>query len=198
MAGADPVRFVRAALRSPGHIGAVAPSSAALSRAMLAGLDLTDGRPVLELGPGTGPFTRLIHQRIADPAAYLGIERDPGLARNLRRRMPALHVVCGSAEDAVEHLREAGHERVGTIVSGLPFASLPDRVQEGVFAALQRLMGPGTVFRTFQYVPSWPLPQAVRFRRRMRRMFGAPAVSRPVLRNLPPAIVLSWETAAGG
>ncbi|MEX0742069.1 MAG: hypothetical protein WD079_04670, partial [Phycisphaeraceae bacterium] len=55
---------------------------------------------------------------------------------------------------------------------------------------------PGTEFRTFQYVHAWMLPAAVQFRRRMTRRFGPPRVSRPVLRNLPPAVVLTWGRPA--
>jgi hypothetical protein len=55
------------------------------------------------------------------------------------------------------------------------------------------MMKPGTVFRTFQYLHSWPLPAAIRFRNKMNRRFGPCRISRPIMRNLPPALVLSWS-----
>ena len=193
MLSADSIRFLAAMLRSPARVGAIAPSSAALARTMIRGIDLTNGHAVLELGPGTGPITRALHAALADPSVYLGIERDGAFVELLRNRLPRMRVVEGSAERAVYHLREAGHERVGAIISGLPFASLPAGVQDGVVEALGTLMGPSTVFRTFQYVHAWPLPSAVRFRQRMCESFGPCRISRPVLRNVPPAFVLSWR-----
>ena len=53
-------------------------------------------------------------------------------------------------------------------------------------------MQPGCEFRTFQYVHSWPLPAAVRYRRRMNSIFGPCRSSRVVVANLPPALVLTW------
>jgi len=178
MSRADAPRFLRAMLRHPAQVGALAPSSPALARAMVSGIDFSDGRGVLELGPGTGPFTKQIHQRLADPSLYLGIERDPSFVRLLRERFPPMPVVEGSADRAL---------------SGLPFASLPPRVQDGVIRCLDQLMQEGTEFRTFQYLHAWSLPTAARFRRLMAERFGPCEVSRPVLRNLPPALVLRWR-----
>ena len=193
MLSADGIRFLTAMLRNPARVGAIAPSSAALARAMIRGIDLSNGHAVLELGPGTGPITRVLHAALADPSLYLGIERNGAFVELLRERMPRMRVVEGSAERAVDHLREHGHERVGAIISGLPFASLPAGVRDGVIEALDTLMAPGTVFRTFQYVHAWPLPSAMRFREGMSERFGPCRISRPVMRNLPPALVLSWQ-----
>lgn len=189
----DTVRFIWAMVRSPATVGAVAPSSRYLAERMLDGIELQDGQNVLELGPGTGPITRAIEQRLTRPEAYLGIEREGAFVRLLESRFPQLRFVEGSAEHSHRHLREAGLEDVRAIISGLPFASLPMRVQSRLIVTLDRLLLPGVEFRTFQYVHAWMLPAAVQFRRRMTRRFGPPGVSRPVLRNLPPAVVLTWK-----
>ena len=189
---ADFIRFLLAALRSPMHVGAVAPSSRAVAEQMLAGIDFRSNGAVVELGPGTGSFTRLLIERLPDRATYLGIERDPQLLQILLRRFPGLHFIHGSAEDALRHLADSGHASVQAIISGLPFASLPDPVQERIFAALQAMMSPGVVFRAVQYVHAQPMASAIKFRRRMSIMFGPVEVSRPVLWNVPPAVVLSW------
>jgi len=193
MARGDGIRFLKALARNPGATGAVLPSSRVLARQMLRGIDFDDGHDVLELGPGTGPFTAALQAVLPDPSRYLGIELNPQFVRLLRQRFDGMCFVEGSAEDAEAHLREAGLGNVRTILSGLPFASLPPSVQDGVIGALDRLMTPGTVFRTFQYVHAMPLGAAQRFRRMMRGRFGHAAVSRPVVRNLPPAVVLSWS-----
>ena len=55
----DIITFLRAWLTAPLRVAAVAPSSPALARLMTK--ELTSGSgPVIELGPGTGAFTRAL------------------------------------------------------------------------------------------------------------------------------------------
>ena len=185
--------FLRGLARNPSGVGAITPSSAGLARRMLAGIDLSGGGAVLELGPGTGPITREISLRISEPSCYLGVERDGHFAQLLSERFPNLRFVNGSAESAADHVRDAGMTGLKAIISGLPFATLPNGVQDRILDSVEALMTPGVVFRTFQYLHALPLPKARRFRRRMRERFGGGTMSRPVLLNLPPAVVLSWE-----
>ncbi|MCX5660669.1 MAG: ribosomal RNA adenine dimethylase domain-containing protein [Planctomycetota bacterium] len=193
MSLSDSARFLAAFVRDPTRIGAIAPSSPALARAMVRGLDFADRRAVLEFGPGTGPFTLALREALPDPASYLGIERDTHFVELLRVRFPDMRFVCGSAEDAHAAHQEAGLGEVGAIISGLPFASLPPTVQDGIIDSIDRLARPGCEFRTFQYVHAYALPAAVRFRKKMRELFGPHRRSAPVLRNLPPSFVLSWR-----
>ena len=189
----DSVRFLQAFLRSPSRVGAVAPSSPELAKQMVEGLQLQPDETVVEFGPGTGPFTAALREILPDPACYLGIERDPEFAKLLHERFPELHIVEGSAADAPKYLAEAGRARVRAVVCGLPFASLPPSVQDAVIAALDQMIQPGAEFRTFQYLHAYGLPTAIRFRNRMRPLFGEHSRSPAVWRNVPPAYVLTWK-----
>jgi phosphatidylethanolamine/phosphatidyl-N-methylethanolamine N-methyltransferase len=189
----DSLRFVSAFLRHPASVGAIAPSSQHLARLMVRDLAVEPGEAIVEFGPGTGPFTQALGDLLPDRSAYLGIERDPQFVALLRQRFADMRVVEGSAADAVQHVRDCGFQRVRAIVCGLPFASLPPSVQDSVIQAIDILLTPGSEFRTFQYVHAFPLPTAIRYRRRMRAVFGPPTITGPVLRNLPPACVLTWK-----
>lgn len=189
----DSLHFLKAALRSPTRVGAIVPSSPALAQRMMQGIHIPAGRTILELGPGTGPMTRVISRHLGREAGYLGIELDPKFVALLEQRYPHLRFVQGSAEHAAGHVRQARVRPVAAIISGLPFATLPTKVQEGILQSLEELMAPGVVFRTFQYMHAWMMPSAVRFRKRMNRRFGRCKVGKPVLANIPPAVVLSWE-----
>lgn len=193
MFNGDGLKFLRAVIRSPGRVGAFTPSSPVLARRMAQDVDEGDDGAVLELGPGTGPITRMLRERLADPAAYLGVEREPTFVRLLNDRFPDLRFVEGLAEEADAHLLAAGMQRVRAIISSLPFASLDGCTQDAVIACVARLMGPGCFFRTYQYLHAWPLPAAVRFRRRVRDVLGPFEIERVVLQNLPPAVVLCWR-----
>lgn len=188
----DTVHFVKAFLRNPIAVGAIVPSADELAVAMMDGMHLAPGDVVLELGPGTGSFTRHIGRRLPEGAQYLGIECDERFVSLLRKRYPGFSFVQGSAEEAPRYLREAGLGDVRLVVSSLPFASFVAPLREAIIAGLDELMGPGSVFRTFQYVHAYPLPTAVRFRRSMEERFGACHRSQAVLPNVPPAFVLTW------
>ena len=57
--------------KSPRTVGAIAPSSQRLARAMLDGLTLEPGSRVVELGPGTGAIKREIARRLPPGADCL-------------------------------------------------------------------------------------------------------------------------------
>lgn len=83
--------FGREWLRAPLLVGAVAPSGAALARAMTAGMSATDG-PVIELGPGTGVFTQALLNRgipAGQIAAIEAIEASERFAAALATSTPA-------------------------------------------------------------------------------------------------------------
>jgi phosphatidylethanolamine/phosphatidyl-N-methylethanolamine N-methyltransferase len=185
--------FLQVLFRAPARTGAAAPSSVHLARAMVKGLTLGPGQTVVEFGPGTGALTSEIRRILPSPSSYLGVEIEPRFADLLRRRFPGLHVVEGSAEEAPRFVAEAGCAQVKAVICGLPFATLPAGVQDRVVHALDVLVGPGAQFRTFQYIHAYPLPPAVRFRHRMRELFGPHTREATVVRNLPPAYVLSWS-----
>lgn len=198
MAKGDHVRFLKTFLKNPASTGAVAPSSEALSRAMVDGIEMGGEDLVVEFGPGTGPFTKAIENILPTPQQYLGIERDPEFVTLLRARFPDLRLIEGTAEEAHAHVQSHRSEtgqagRVKAVISGLPFASLPDPVQKGILASLLDLLPKGSEFRTFQYVHAYGLPKAIRFRKRMREIFGPVRVRGPIFWNLPPALVLTWS-----
>lgn len=190
----DSVRFVGRFLRSPTSVGAVLPSSRYLAYMMVRDLRLQRGDLVVEYGPGTGPMTQalakldLVHRGID----YLGIELDPEFHATLSHRFPDLAFHLGSVADVVKILDERGHRQARAIISGLPFASLPTSIQAAVVRGTYRVLADDGEFRTFQYVHAYPLPAARRFRRLMAKRFHGYVRSVPVLRNVPPAYVLSY------
>jgi len=162
---------------------------------MIEGLRPEPHDTIVELGPGTGAFTGAIRRALPEPSGYLGIEIDAGFVEILRSEYPDLEFVHGSAEDLAAILRERRRDNVYAVLSGLPFASLPQPVQDRILTSLDDVLAGGAVFRTFQYVHAFPLPKARRFRAAMRERFGECQVMGPVVRNLPPAFVLSWTGA---
>lgn len=188
------LHFLRAFVSSPRSVGAVLPSSRELAQEMVRGIELRPGDTVLELGPGTGALTAQIRELLPEPGNYLGIEREPRFVRVLEDRFPELRFVEGQAEEAPEICRDQGLCPPRVIISGLPFVTLPAPVQDRILDSVSHLLDTGGTFRTFQYVHGYVLPSAVRFRRRTEHLLGCRhRLSQPLLGNLPPAYVLTWE-----
>ncbi|MGH1365534.1 MAG: class I SAM-dependent methyltransferase [Calditrichia bacterium] len=185
--------FVKVFLKNPAQVGALTPSSRALASRMVHNLDLKAGETILELGPGTGSVTRLIKDVIPAESIYLGIEREPKFVKLLDKRFPDMQFVTGNAEHAEKHCHDANCPPAKAIISGLPFSSLPSQVRAGIIDSIDHLMTPGSIFRTFQYVHAYPLPSAIKFRNQMCNRFGSHHRSKAVLKNLPPAYILTWR-----
>jgi phospholipid N-methyltransferase len=158
---------------------------------MVAGLDLTRAC-VVELGPGTGAFTRAIVPKLGPAARFLAIDIDPTFIETLRARWPRVDFVCGSAEQLPAFAAERGLSAVDHILSGLPFASLPAAITSGILDGIERTLRPGGTFTTFQYVNAYGMSAAVAFRQDLSRRLGGEPTRHLVMRNIPPAWVLTW------
>jgi phospholipid N-methyltransferase len=180
-------------LRHPRTVGAVAPSSAILARTMVLGVGSCPDERVVELGPGTGSFTRAIVANLGLGGRLLAIDVDQAFVDGIHRRWPTVDCVCASAEMLPELAAARGLMPVDRIISGLPFASLPEPITRGILEAIERTLKPGGEFTTFQYVHAYRLPPAAAFRRELTQRLGAPPSEVLVVRNVPPARVLSWK-----
>lgn len=159
---------------------------------MVSALDLGRAVRVVELGPGTGVFTREIVGRLGPGGRYLAIDVDPAFVERVRREWPHVDCVCASAEALPTLTAERGLAPVDHIISGLPFASLPASTTRLILDAACGTLRMGGTFTTFQYVHAYGLPPAVGFRRGLSARLGSTPTAHLVVRNLPPAFVLTW------
>lgn len=193
--------FLRQFLRSPGTVGAIAPSSPRLAARMVDAVDFSRAGVVLEYGPGTGAFTGAILSRLRPGAKFVAIELNPRYADILRNRHPGARVVTGSAADVESICRAEGiaggndtAASVDAVLSGLPWASFSDELQDQLLTPMLRVLKPGGVFVTFGYHIGTFLPAGRRFYAKARRLFSKVEKSELVWLNLPPAYVFRCET----
>ncbi len=184
MALAENLSFLRAWLRAPRRVGALAPSGPSLARLMTAQINHLDG-PVIELGPGTGVFTRAL-LGCGVPAHRLAlIEADPILAAALAQRHPHMRVLNMDAAQLGDAPPLFGNELASAIVSGLPLLSMPTEqvsaILRGVFEHQLHMDG---AFYQFTYAPHCPVP-----RHTLEQLDLEAARIGSALFNLPPALV---------
>ncbi|MCD0501576.1 class I SAM-dependent methyltransferase [Bordetella petrii] len=189
---AERIRFLRAWRANPKSIGAIWPSSPRLAAAITRGIDAGTG-PCLELGAGTGAFTRALLARGVPPWHLTLVEMDPQFAHQLRHDFPEAYVHQGDAARLAEHtLFDDG--LAGVAICGLPLLNMPVKQQIGILRSTFAQLRPDGAVHLFTYGPRCPVPRRVldRLGLRARR-------TETVLANLPPAHVwkLTRRTAAG-
>jgi phosphatidylethanolamine/phosphatidyl-N-methylethanolamine N-methyltransferase len=189
----DHIRILGEFVRQPVHTGTVAPSSPWLAERLVEDMGLAEAATVVELGPGTGPFTRLIAQRVRPDAVVLALELNPRLAADLVGRFARVEIVNDSAERLPDHLRAHGRSHADCILSGLPFAAFSQDLQRRLMDAIVDSLPSGGRFATFAYVHAAWLPPGQRFRRLLESRFARVTRSSLVWRNLPPAFVYRCE-----
>jgi len=179
--------FLKQYVLKPRTVGAVAPSSKYLAAKMMAGIDFASAQCIVEFGPGTGVFTDEILRRRQTGALVLLLERDAAFCEMLRKKYIGhdhLHIINDSAEHIGKYLHVYGGtygiKTADYIVSGLPFASLPQDVSESILTAAVEYLKPSGKFITFQYTL---LRKAF-----IGKYFSSIEITREV-RNLPPAYV---------
>lgn len=133
----DTAAFFKEWMNDPTRVGSLIPSSDRLSALITRHIDPAHG-PVLELGPGTGVFTRMLIQRGIRQQDLTLIEFGYEFAVNLKERFPAAGVICEDA-DCLWH-RRSELPLHGAAISGLPLLSTPPRkvfrIVRGTFALL--------------------------------------------------------------
>lgn len=187
----DSIRtFLRQWVRDPVKTASVTPSGRQLAQLMAAQLP-PGGSRVVEVGAGTGVFTRALLDAGIAPSQLLVVEINPHLAGFLRDRFPGVAVACADARHldtlAAEHGLLAGG-KLDAVVSGLGMLSMSSRLRCEILRAAFAALGDGGRFIQFTYGPFSPV------RRREREVLGV-RMRRAgfALRNLPPATVYVYQ-----
>ena len=188
------IEFLQAFIKNPLKVGAIAPSSPELAKKMLEGIKPAENRVVLELGVGTGAITKYLQNILPDEKSYLGIELDRDLVKSLRTNYPKLKIVRGNATETFSIHQKTGLGKVGFIICCLPFVSLPNEIGEQILLEVDKFMRQGCLFRTFQYAHGYYMPWAIKLREFMRNRYGKAKKSQLIVKNVPPAYTLTWQT----
>ncbi|MES0885340.1 class I SAM-dependent methyltransferase [Roseibium sp. SCP14] len=174
--------FLREWISDPLRVAAITPSSQRLARLITSEID-ANAAPVIELGPGTGVFTRALIANGIDERDLALVELGARFATELKRSFPSARVLHASAE-ILSQRTLFGEQGAGAIVSGLGLLSMPKHIVEQILkGALDNLRPEGGIYQ-FTYGWRCPVPDALlsKFNLKAARL-GT------VCANLPPASV---------
>lgn len=184
----DMIAFARAWLEAPLRTGAVAPSSTQLADHMVFAAAPRRHSTVVELGPGTGIVTESLLAAGIRQQDLVLVELNPDFADDLKRRFPLARIVRADAFSFMSALSKT-KDPVGTVISSLPLYVYPKARRQAFCEAAMLSLEDGGRLVQFTYGPVSPIttPENVQA-----------VCSRRIWRNLPPAVVWTYQARARG
>ncbi len=178
--------FFRQWLKNPLGIAALSPSGRQLARQMIQELP-KGARRVVELGGGTGVFTRALLKHGIAAQDLLVLELNEALYQHLHSSFPNVQVVCGDARELQTIAQKSGYADGGladAVLSGLGLLSMSRRTQREILEAAFSVLGPEGRLIQFTYGPTCPVSREVLSELRLSARRAGFA-----LLNVPPAAV---------
>ena len=180
--------WIKTYLRHPLQLGAIFPSSSALSSLMVSHIIPKSNGHILELGSGTGSFTRaLIRMGIPQENLVL-LEQSPDFTMLLKDSFPKATVICGNAKHAKTLLRSLRIKQFDQIVSGLPLNALSGKLRYDICNEAFKILKSGGSFVQVSYIPRCSIPNTVITVHSAKKIYCGLTV-----RNFPPAFVWRAE-----
>lgn len=176
----DTAMFFRTWLSDPLRVASIVPSSPTLARLVTS--QVPAGRPVLELGPGTGVFTQALLRRGVHASDLTLVELGGEFAELLARRFPEATILRLDASRLSRHADPL--PRYGAAVSGLPLLSMSRKTVLRILVGTFRLLEDDASLFQFTYGFRPPVAALLLDRLGLRAERVGTAWS-----NLPPATV---------
>ncbi len=177
--------FLAAWIKRPRQTASVVPSSRYLARLMVRDV-APDGGRVLELGGGTGVFTRAI-LATGLPAAMLEVvEINPAFARGLRRHFPGVSIL----ETPAQNISAAAAGAQGDyqlVVSGLPLLAMDKALHIAILGEAFAMLRSGGSLVQFTYSLRPPVSASV-----LDHLGLEVARVGQTVRNFPPATIFRF------
>jgi phospholipid N-methyltransferase len=178
----DLLLFLRAWFCHPFRVAAIAPSGTALAELITREITPTCGM-VLELGPGTGVFTRALLTRGVREENLTLVENDADFTELLQKRFPKARLLLIDAARLNQNHSFEGLP-IGAVVSGLPLLSMAPKQVLAILARAFGVLRHGGAFYQFTYGPRCPISRRVLDRLGLKAI----CIGRVYL-NIPPAAV---------
>lgn len=134
-------------------VGAMAPSSKFLAKKMLGKIPFAEAKVIVELGPGTGVFTRRILEQLHPEGKLFVFELNDSFIKTLQKEIkdPRVILIHDSAEKIGEYLSQYGIEHADAVVSSLPLANFPAELKNRILRESCRVLHDNALYVQFQY-----------------------------------------------
>ncbi len=119
---------------------------------MISKIDFNQVDTIIELGPGTGCFTKEIIKKAKPETKIILIEIEEGYVKSLNEKFKNKVIIEHTGAQNLEQVMVKHNiKKTDLIISGLPF--LPDEHKEKMYMVIREQCEKGAKFRFFTYMP---------------------------------------------
>ena len=169
-------------LKEKKMIGSISPSSTYLAEKMLENVDFENSKTIIEIGPGTGVFTKKIIEKLSPDCKFIVFELNTTFYESLHSEIsdPRVILINDSAENLNKHLIKLGLTNTDFILSSLPLSNFPLRFIVRLLKQFNAALTSNGKYIQFQY--------SLGAKGIIERNFSNVEISFTPL-NLPPAFI---------
>lgn len=175
--------FLKEFFKEKKTVGAISPSSKHLGKKMLENIDFDKTKVIVELGPGTGVFTRMLASKLAEDGQILLFELHDSFYENLKKEFHSdkrVIIINDSAENIGKHLKEHNLTQVDVVLSSLPLTNFNNRLVMRILKQSHQYLKQSGLYIQFQY--------SLNAQKALKKVFKSVRISFTP-RNIPPAFV---------
>ncbi len=169
--------------------GAIAPSSKTLANYIINIANLNEKRCIVELGSGTGVFTKKIIKKKNRASVFFSLEINRYFVNKTKDCCPDAQIHNDSAENIQIYLSQLDKKECDCIISGLPWSCFSEEYQANLIEKIYESLENGGEFLTFAYLQSSFLPQGIKFKKLLEDKFKVVIQTKTIWNNLPPAFI---------
>lgn len=173
------IDFLQSFLRSPLEVGSIIPSSRFMVQKVVKHVAKENPKTIIELGAGTGVFTRELNKLFGSNHSFIVFEKDEKMRSELINEFPHL-TIHSDALTLPALIDNKDIEQVDCIVCGLPFSLFPKSKTEELFKKIHDVLKPQGTFIMYQY--------STHMKGRLINLFNEVSTE-IVFLNIPPTVV---------
>lgn len=175
-------KFLKTFFKEHKQVGAVAPSSRFLVKKMCDKVNFKKAKVIIELGPGTGVFTKEILKRADAETKIFVFELNEDFYKILSDKYNdnRMVLVNGSAEEMETVLKKHGIEKADAVISSLPLTVIPEPSKTNIVKSAHSVLKNEGVYVQYQYSLS---------AKKLLESFFGKLNMRFALINVPPAFI---------
>jgi phosphatidylethanolamine/phosphatidyl-N-methylethanolamine N-methyltransferase len=134
-------------------VGSFFPSTPILASKIVKHIDFSSVKLIVEVGPGTGVFTRKILKKINKDAVFIAFELNQKFYLKLKKEIndPRFILINASAEDLQDYLVQNNFVNIDYLVSSIPLSNFKGKKIVSLLHSFRDLIGEKGTFIQFQY-----------------------------------------------
>jgi len=175
-------KFLKTFFKERKQVGAVAPSSRFLVKKMCDKIDFKTAKVIIELGPGTGVFTKEILNRAAADAKIFVFELNEDFYKVLAKKIDDKRIILvnKSAENLNSVLSKHQIANADAVLSSLPLTVIPEPIRSNILKASHDILKPNGLYVQYQY--------SLSAKKQIEKQFGKLNLHFSLI-NIPPAFI---------